>query len=171
MQTVEYFEKPDFVGMMFFRCERLRADLSPSACARNQQTEKFLSCCACPIGQLHSQACGRQAPAIDEHGQTFLPVQTARPCVRCGVASLRLVRKELCVGCYNRQRELKHGRNAKGGPPRRAAARLHPARCLIDRDGAAEIVELEFCTGDIEAAAIVKRRWPKARLADYERLQ
>ncbi|MBB5456684.1 hypothetical protein [Paraburkholderia sp. Cpub6] len=77
---------------------------------------------------------------------------------------------ELCIGCYNRQLELRRGRNAKGGPPRLAAARLRPARCLIDQNGTAEIVDLDFCTGRSEAATIVKRRWPDARLADYELL-
>lgn len=168
---IEYREHPDYPGLRTFRCEPLRADLSPAACARNQQTGKFLSCRTCPIGQHHSQACGRQAPAIDERGQAYQPVQPARPCVRCGVASLRLVRQELCVSCYNRQREVKRGCNAKGGPPRRAADRLQPARCLVDRNGNAEIIDLEFCTGRSEAAAIVTRRWPNARLADYERLQ
>ncbi|PVX74649.1 hypothetical protein C7402_11980 [Paraburkholderia unamae] len=167
---IEYREHPEYPSLRTFRCEPLRADLSPASCARNQQTEKFLTCRASPIGRAHSQQCGPQAAAIDETGKVFRPVQPARPCVRCGVAALRLIRQELCVSCYNRQLELRRGRNAKGARPVIVAKRLHPARCLVHRDGNAELLDLEFCSGREEAAAIVKRRWPTAHVADYEQL-
>lgn len=41
-------------------------------------------------------------------------------CQRCGRSDLRMIHaRGICVFCYNRQRELLEGRNAKGFPPQK----------------------------------------------------
>lgn len=72
------------------------------------------------------------------------------------------------MSCYNRERELRIGANAKGGPPRHAAARLHRAICLIDLNGEALLLELDYCSGPDEVARVIERRWAGALLMDYE---
>ena len=80
----------------------------------------------------------------------------------------RLVRGELCASCHDRESEVRRGRNAKGGPPRKAAARLHRATVLVDRNGDAVLVEMKLCTGRAEAERTIARRWKNARVADYQ---
>jgi hypothetical protein len=40
-----------------------------------------------------------------------------RICARCLLESDRMIHGYLCVSCYNREREYRIGRNAKGKPP------------------------------------------------------
>jgi hypothetical protein len=165
----KYHENADYPGLRLFRCEPLHADLTATSCARNFITATNFQCARCQIGAQHAQTSAPQAPAIGRSGFKVGRLEPQPPCVRCGARTLRrLVFKTLCVSCHNRERELLRGVNAKGGPPRRAASRLHRARCLLDRNGDAEIVDLPFCTGPREAAEVISRRWQGARLADYE---
>jgi hypothetical protein len=85
------------------------------------------------------------------------------------MAALRLIcRQTLCPSCYNRQREVLIGANAKGAQPKLAAERLHRAVLLLDGAGAPKTFELDFCSGRREAELIVQRWWPGARLVDYK---
>lgn len=166
---IQYEESPKYPGVRLFRCEPLRAILSPAACARNVANKSQIQCTKCPIGKLHVSECAPQPRATREW--TTLPYSGSEPakaCTRCGTKTYRLLNKTLCVSCYNRQRELRIGANAKGGIPRNAAAMLHRAVCLVELKGDTLLLELEYCSGRDEAKRVIERRWPGARLEDYE---
>lgn len=104
----------------------------------------------------------------NQNGRGYRGVEPARRCVRCDTATFRLLGDIICASCYNRQRELQNGVNAKGGVPRLAAARLHRAVCLVGLNGDVLLIELDYCSGREEAERIIQRRWPGAFLAEYE---
>ncbi|SEF11590.1 hypothetical protein SAMN02787142_7729 [Burkholderia sp. WP9] len=114
---IRYSEHPAYPGILTSRCEPLRATLSPAACTQNKQAEKCLACRMSRLPPSGNTACRRTAvkrqPSMST-GKHLPACADGAPPVRCGVASLRLVRKELCVPCYSRRRELKRGRNWSG---------------------------------------------------------
>lgn len=168
---IHYEECSDIPGMRLFRCEALRANLTPEACSRNVTNNATIQCARCPIGTVHVAACAPQAlTKLTWQGPRYRGVQPAKSCVRCCTKTYRLVRsKSICISCYNRERELRVGSNAKGTPPRKAAAALHRAVCLVDLWGDALLLEFDYCSGPAEAARRIQRQWPGARLEDYER--
>lgn len=167
---IQYEESPEYPGVRRFRCEPLKANLTPAACARNVTNKSQIQCAKCPIGKIHVSECAPQPRA--KRAWTMHPYSGSEPakaCTRCRAKTYRLIREQtICVSCYNREREVKVGANAKGVPPRKAAAALHRAVCLVDLNGGAVLLELEFCSGPAEARRIVKRKLPGGRLADYE---
>lgn len=168
MQII-YEEYPDYPGVRFFRCEPLWAKLTAEACSKNVASKAAIQCARCPIGKLHTLECASQPPKKGNwKSSPFRGVEPARHCTRCSTGTFRLLGGMLCVSCYNRQRELRIGANAKGGPPRNAAARLHRAVCLVDLKGEILVLELDYCSGQNEAERVIKRRWPGAHLADYK---
>jgi hypothetical protein len=63
-------------------------------------------CRGCSLGAEHA-------------GETFKQVDVlGHLCVRCHDHASRLLRGAICIACYNRQREVDIGRNAKGAPPK-----------------------------------------------------
>jgi hypothetical protein len=96
-------------------CTRLRAWLSPAACATNFARGRYHQCVGCAIG---CENAGLDA-ALRESLRR-------KPCYRCVRTGGRLVRG-LCISCYNREREVLAGVNAKGCFPTVAARSL---RCL-----------------------------------------
>ncbi len=118
-----------------------------------------MACVGCPTGQRHAEALsldGKQAK------------DPPASCVRCGrtglsagermVGRFRLVRgNTLCVSCYNREREVVHGANAKGGRP---TIFLRESRVRIEQDGRTQLVNLGLCSGKPEAERVAARRWP-----------
>ena len=114
MQSPVYF-RPDWAppGATYFRCERLGATIQPDACATNWQRATsgggMLRCRGCPIGPAHSGE--DQANAHPLRGQMV--------CARCERGATRLVQGWVCISCYNRGREWRMGRNAKGSYPSR----------------------------------------------------
>ncbi len=111
MPTVVYVEIVP--GMKHFTCERMRATLSVQACADNWRRGHYegdLSrqpCKGCEIGAMHA----------GEAGASQSPLLNTRICGRCHRTGMRLIHKHLCVSCYNRQREVLVGKNAKGSSP------------------------------------------------------
>jgi hypothetical protein len=103
MSPCELFECPRHAG-------HLR--LTPNACAQNWQRAKKAEpwdtlrvCRGCEIGANHAgEAPAPQAPS-------------SRECLRCGDADKRLVRGQICISCYNRERELLTGRYRRTVPP------------------------------------------------------
>ncbi|MGM9487785.1 hypothetical protein [Ideonella sp. YS5] len=118
-----------------FNCRPLRAMLSTQACADNVKVGRP-SCHGCGVGALHRV----------EHADAPCEVPTRRPlqsegapplrfdppprrqhCVRCWTQPGSrdrggLVVDAICVSCFNRAREARAGRNAKGHRP--AATRV-----------------------------------------------
>ena len=99
------------------------------------------ACSNCAIGAHHA---GRD-------GANLAPLAGRRICARCHVGTPRLIRGHLCPSCYNRERELRVGRNGKGRQPIKARAALAPrsldfvvgARWVhAERDLAADRLEL-----------------------------
>jgi len=74
------------------------------------------------------------------------PFEKKSVCVRCGSGEGRMVMGRYCMSCYNREREWRIGKNAKGGEPReyKPLGRflfIHPASCrryLIEASCAVE---------------------------------
>lgn len=120
---IEYFTNALTPGRMYFRCDRLRSSLSVEACATNwreanhNDNERRYQCKGCPLGASHA---GEDRANLSRLKGTDI-------CARCHRTSMRLIGGHRCVSCYNRERELRVGKNAKGRAPTRIAA-LEPRR-------------------------------------------
>jgi hypothetical protein len=124
-----------------FDCAKRRMRLTVSGCAKlwtsandpESRPAKFegrFACLACPIGAANA-------------GQYISPtaavVEALRcTCARCLRPSDRIIKARLCISCYNRERELLIGRNAKGRPPRLKLSRL---RVVVVEAGVPRTVE------------------------------
>lgn len=101
--------------MQLFQCPKIpgKLTLSETSCAnyhkaaqKKEWSDRLPHCVECPIGAKNAGL---------ELGGGF---EKKRVCVRCGSGAGRMVMGRLCMSCYNREREWKLGRNAKGGVPR-----------------------------------------------------
>ncbi len=117
--------------MQLFQCPKIpgKLTLSEVSCANQHkaaQTKdwryRLPHCIDCPIGAKNA---GIEVGA---------PFQSKMVCVRCGSGSGRMVMGRLCMSCYNREREWRIGKNAKGSEPRgyKPLGRflfIHPGSC------------------------------------------
>ncbi|MCE3602724.1 hypothetical protein LXA47_03810 [Massilia sp. P8910] len=131
MQII-YFKVDGFDGK-YFNCERY-GTLSPASCAKNfasapestRTSGRLEACVGCLVGQQHADpaAAPKAAPA------TATSFSFRQVCVRCRrgghadnnrlIGRMRLVRDHTtCVSCYNREREVIQGKNAKGARPKK----------------------------------------------------
>lgn len=112
---MEYFRIEGVVGKLYFRCEPYLATLSTEACAdmwrkgNREGDEDRIRCLRCPLGAKHA----------GERDASMSVLKSTLICGRCHRNASRLVYKHLCVSCYNREREILIGRNAKGSKPTR----------------------------------------------------
>jgi hypothetical protein len=110
-------------GKLHFRCDRQRATLSTEACAEmwrqanHENIESRLGCRCCPLGAEHA----------GERLASMSALKGTPTCARCHRGAERLIHGMHCVSCYNRQREVIRGKNAKGTAPTRIAP-LQPRR-------------------------------------------
>ena len=132
------------------RCEPYRMELLPARCVSNWQSvagkprhtlERLQHCSGCPIG-------AERAGIRVESAPTPLP----RFCCRCLTLSPRLIGRRLCPSCYNRELEIRKGRNARGTAPTKAQA---PKAVVLIVDG--QRVELE-ASGPLEVALFSLRQ-------------
>jgi hypothetical protein len=116
MTTMPAYFKIDRCAKSFFRCAALRSTLSTEACAENFRRAPALSenavtcqhlCKRCPIGAEHA---GMKLG----HESKFRGVAT---CPRCRKFAGRMIGGTRCISCYNREREIRVGKNAKGSKP------------------------------------------------------
>ncbi len=184
-------ESKELHGIKLFDCALLRAAISASACARNYEEARYDSCVDCAIGAAlyvrherpatteatntrkiaHRDNLARRAALRASDGSA-----SALPCVRCGhtaaskkrlIGRMRLVRgRTICVSCYNREREVLLGANAKGGRPVKWA-QLKLAQIEIECQGSHQIVDIGLCSGEEEARRLAERRWPDWTMAAY----
>lgn len=108
----------------FFRCVARAATLSVDACekmwreaqtAKGENADRLIKCRQCQIGAAHAGA------TIVERSDFF----EACICPRCrNGTTRRMIGNRLCISCYNREREFRLGKNAKGTKPVKLAA-LH----------------------------------------------
>lgn len=113
---VTYAEDSSAPGLKFFRCGPQRATLSMKGCAsrwreaqlaKGEAAERLAGCRGCAIGAAHA-------------GYTpvrYSPYFGATICPRCGRGTTRMIGGRHCVSCYNRQREMRSGKNARGNKP------------------------------------------------------
>jgi len=100
---VELFECPRHTGQL---------RLTTTSCAKNWQRAKKAEpwdslrvCRGCEIGAMNAG----EAPTPE--------APPDRACLRCGATDQRLVRKQICVSCFNREREVLTGRYRRASPP------------------------------------------------------
>lgn len=98
-----------------------------------QPHEGRFSCRSCAVGAANAGKPHDQFAAIRDELRPF--------CVRCQKVSDRIIGGRFCPSCYNRDREVRIGKNAKGGFPNRVASTLAPVRILVTRDGASKVEE------------------------------
>jgi hypothetical protein len=133
-----------------FNCDRLRADLSTTACARMYLDKGALSCDNCPRGKVHAAKHYPKKKSVER-------INRWGSCARCERQGLRLVCCNcLCVSCYNRQREVRVGANAKGQNPVLWRGRLRPGHIRFST----RQIDLELCVSVEEIKRIAARRWP-----------
>lgn len=145
---VEYFRIDGAPGE-YFRCEKLMARLSVESCAQQYRRAKggYSACTRCPIGAAHA-------------GEELVVGLPSRLCLRCGGSDKRLIRGVVCISCYNRERELRLGRNAKGSFPAHAR-RVREADVFVAGVGR---VRVERVADVAEAVLIALRRNPRAQV-------
>jgi hypothetical protein len=183
---VQYFSIDGFEGK-FFTCERY-GTMSPTSCAKNfavapdlvRTSGRLDGCLGCKVGQHHADPA---APVRELPGASALTYRQV--CVRCRRGSeavlgrMRLVRDHtICVSCYNREDEVRKGRNAKGAKPKKWARLL-----LVDvqigcvSDGRLVIEQFDHPVRDrLEAVLTLMRRksgpkvvaWSAARIQRAE---
>jgi len=92
----------------FFDCSRLHAGLTTSACsemwraANEGRSERYTACRSCFVGATHA--------GVSNASRS--PIRGALVCARCARGATRLIHRNLCVSCFNREREMIKGRNA-----------------------------------------------------------
>ena len=90
-------------------CARLWLSANGNPENRPKPWEGRSACIVCPVGAANA---GRvQSPVAGAVDALRLI------CPRCERLAQRLIHKRLCISCYNREREVRIGRNAKGGRP------------------------------------------------------
>lgn len=128
-----YFEVEGIPGK-YFSCARY-GTMTPDACAKNftaaprafRLSGRLEGCLNCPIGRAH---CGQPASPSAAPVAAAEPIYYRPVCLRCRrdgkeegsrlISRLRLVRQQtICVSCFNREREVLLGANAKGAKPKK----------------------------------------------------
>lgn len=126
-----YFKVDGYEGD-YFKCERY-GTMSPASCARNYRAApdevrrgRLEACVGCPVGLQHAEPGAK--PKVQQKATAFAYRQVCVRCRRGGddaansrlVGRMRLVRDHTtCVSCYNREREVLQGKNAKGAKPKK----------------------------------------------------
>jgi len=163
---IRYRESESFPGVFLFRCEKLHADLEVTSCAKNYLAGASMSCAGCSIGKHHAQRADLPKNRVATRGRRWDLVVPGE-CCRCLAKGLRLVRgKTICITCYNREREVLHGANAKGAQPSKWS-HLRPAIACIQDGNRLRLLEFDLCSGLLEAERTAARRWPGSTVIDF----
>ncbi len=111
---IDYLTFPELPGKLCFYCTRRNATLQVTACATqwklaNNKAHNGYShqCQTCSVGALHA----------GEGELTMSQLRGKQICARCFRVGMRLIGGDLCVSCWNRQREVFIGINARGNKP------------------------------------------------------
>lgn len=107
----QYFPAEGAEHIRLFRCEPLRASLTPASCAKRYSEQMDYPCADCAVGALHAARLGFRVT------RDRARAAHTRPCCRGARHEFRLIGSRLCISCWNREREWKVGRNRKGGRP------------------------------------------------------
>jgi hypothetical protein len=126
------------------QCDRLSMKLSTPGCARlwrsaqesrPKEHEGRYACLTCTIGAANAGASLPPTAAATEALRTVCP--------RCERRATRFIAGRLCISCYNRDREVRIGKNAKGNRP-----------LLTDVLRAANVVIIEAADSRIEHSVV-----------------
>lgn len=128
---IKYF-RPDGVPGRYFACPSY-GTMSVASCARNftdapqsAKAGRLQRCVDCAIGRKHTGV----IPGESASARIQTSILYRKVCLRCRrdgrnastrlIGRIRLVRGHtICVSCYNREREVLHGANAKGAAPKK----------------------------------------------------
>jgi len=112
---VQYFEIKDAPGR-YFTCAAFTMTLAETRCAAmwreasaaaREPGYRLEHCRNCEIGASHA---GETITRDNQYYGSHL-------CCRCHTWARRIVHGSVCPSCYNREREVARGLNAKGSPP------------------------------------------------------
>lgn len=142
---IAYRTIPEMPGAAFFDCSRLHAGLTTFACsemwraANERRSERYTACRSCFVGATHA--------GVSNASRS--PISGALVCARCARGATRLIHKNLCVSCFNRERELIKGINARGMVPTKLAP-LAARRIFFMSNGRAQLLRSERTTHSAE---------------------
>ncbi len=154
---VVYFSH-DLAPGQYFECPYGCGTLSVGACSRLYQEAmspkglkegRRITCRACSIGASHAGVPETHISVSRFLGATW--------CARCHQDARRLIRGSICVSCYNREREMLIGKNAKGGKPVNGR-RVGPIIVSGMAEGRATVMRMEKVTSRLEAVLAILRR-------------
>ena len=157
---IKYF-KHDGVSGDYFECPKGIGTYSTEFCAR-MYTEAMspvglkeglrIACKSCPVGAKHAGVGGNST-------SRFLG-QFA--CSRCQRGASRLIRGSICVSCFNREREVLIGKNAKGCVPIfcKPIGSIYVS-CVIDSGATVQVRKMDKVTSLIEVYLSILRTMPK----------
>lgn len=157
-----------------FDCERISAQVTQEQCAASYLRNNIGSGCHnCSIGRHFS---GDAPIAEDRHSAINKSLGLA--CIRCErnvhtatkyIARFRLTRKHtLCLTCFNREREVVRGYNAKGARPVKHSGLKTAAITVKTAEGERKVEDIGLRSGYLECARYVERVMPGATLLKTE---
>jgi hypothetical protein len=163
MAEIRYFQHEGVAGD-YFDCPSNMGSLSVLSCAANYNLAmspqglkegRRVTCRACPVGASHAGVpvgCGSVSRFVG-----------SGLCARCQKDSTRLIRGSICVGCYNREREVLIGRNAKGGVPSKCRAVFAlTLACIMSEGQRVEIRRFDRVSSLLEAKISMLRTEAKS---------
>jgi len=160
--NVKYRTIEDLRGQ-YFDCPFGFATLTTQACAKSYKLAMSsrglrkglrIVCKACPVGAMHAGT-----PKAEVSESRFLGCGF---CSRCQSDARRLIRGSICVSCYNRERELLIGKNAKGGKPifARPISSISIA-FTVGEDARVIVRRMDKVSSYLEAIISIQRTQPK----------
>lgn len=163
MADIDYFQHEGVSGQ-YFNCPFGMGSLSVVSCAANYRLAmshqglkegRRITCRACAVGASHAgvaAGCGSVSRFVG-----------SGMCARCHKDASRLIRGTICVGCYNREREVLIGRNAKGNVPSQCRP-IYPIAlsCIISNGERVEVRLFDRAASLLEVKIATLRTEPKA---------
>ena len=156
-----------------FNCERLHARMTEAGCARMWASardkppypdESRAACVGCEIGARHA------GEDIERAREAARAAELADRCSQCGRTGLRMIGRTTCVSCYNRRREARCGRDARGRVPK-FASRYHPVSLVVAQSGIAVARNFPIVAGRAEAIVLAAKQAQGAAIAiGFQRL-
>ena len=161
MSEIRYF-RHDGIDGDYFECPSGMGSLSTRSCAANYSLAmspqglregRRITCRSCPVGALHA--------GVPQGGGSVSRFVGSGICARCQREAPRLIRRAICVCCYNREREVLRGKNAKGKRPVRCRA-VQKVRMAVILGSVCETRQFDVVASLAEARIITLRSEAKA---------
>lgn len=149
---VDHFEISGVPGE-YFNCPYGFGTLSVASCAKNFAVSstaearrgcKLTRCDGCEVGCMHAGG-----------GGVEVPPDAGLVCTRCARPATRLIRGVVCVSCYNREREVLIGKNAKGKYPVKCKPIVSEAISYKAHGGPVKVRKMDRVTRGGESANVV----------------